>query len=616
MSRPASTRAGALCLLLLVPVFAQAQIPVGADFQVNSFTNYPQSSPSVATDAAGNFVVVWHSLFQDGSDYGIFARRYDASGTPIGSSEFRVNSATDSAQRFPRVASSATGQLVIVWRGPDGGGYGINARRFSSAGAPQGLDFLVNTSTMNSQSLPDVAADPSGNFVVVWQSDRQDAPYSYGVFGRLYDSAGVPRGPEFQVNTHTTGRQIRPSVAMDAAGGFVVVWASDDQDGSSTGIFGQRFDASGVRVGPEFPVNSYVDQGQFRPSVASDASGNFVVTWWSQLPGATTGIRAQRFNAAGSAVGGEFQVDANLGGATGYNEVSAAAGGNFVVAWGVSVAGNPEVFARRYDAAGVAEGPEFLVTSYTTGYQVAPTVAVDAAKFVVAWTDFGRDQEGAGIFAQRFVPDLILRDDFELGDLSSWTGAATDAGDLAVSTAAALNFSTAGLQAAVDDTAALYVEDGRPEDEPRYRARFYFDPNGFDPGEAQAHRRTRLFLAFEEAPNRRVAAVVLRRLGGAYAVMLRCRLDDNSQDDSGFFPISDGPHWVELDWQRASGPEALDGSCQLWIDGSSVSTRTGLDNSASGVDFVRMGALSVKSGANGTLYWDEFESRRQSFIGP
>jgi hypothetical protein len=28
------------------------------------------------------------------------------------------------------------------------------------------------------------------------------------------------------------------------------------------------------------------------------------------------------------------------------------------------------------------------------------------------------------------------------------------------------------------------------------------------------------------------------------------------------------------------------------------------------------GALSVKTGAAGTLYWDEFVSRRQTYIGP
>jgi hypothetical protein len=47
-----------------------------------------------------------------------------------------------------------------------------------------------------------------------------------------------------------------------------------------------------------------------------------------------------------------------------------------------------------------------------------------------------------------------------------------------------------------------------------------------------------------------------------------------------------------------------------------VSLLTGLDNSISAVDFVRMGALSVKAGASGTMFWDEFVSRRDNLIGP
>jgi hypothetical protein len=112
-----------------------------------------------------------------------------------------------------------------------------------------------------------------------------------------------------------------------------------------------------------------------------------------------------------------------------------------------------------------------------------------------------------------------------------------------------------------------------------------------------------------------VAAVVLRRLGGNYAVMGRARQDDNSQADTGFFPISDGPHAFEIDLVRASDTEALDGTFELFIDGVSMIQLTGLDNSLAEVDFTRMGALSVKTGASGTMYWDEFESRRGTYIG-
>jgi hypothetical protein len=42
----------------------------------------------------------------------------------------------------------------------------------------------------------------------------------------------------------------------------------------------------------------------------------------------------------------------------------------------------------------------------------------------------------------------------------------------------------------------------------------------------------------------------------------------------------------------------------------------GLQNNASSVDFARLGALSVKTGASGMLFWDDFESRRRGSGGP
>jgi len=76
------------------------------------------------------------------------------------------------------------------------------------------------------------------------------------------------------------------------------------------------------------------------------------------------------------------------------------------------------------------------------------------------------------------------------------------------------------------------------------------------------------------------------------------------------------PHFVELDWQRSTGPGAFNGSLQFWIDNASVATLTGIDDDLVPVDQVRMGALSLKTGAAGTLYFDQFESRRQRLIGP
>ena len=57
----------------------------------------------------------------------------------------------------------------------------------------------------------------------------------YGVFARRFDAAGAPQAAEFEVNTFTTNAQNFPAVALAAGGDFVVTWASNGEDGSSAG---------------------------------------------------------------------------------------------------------------------------------------------------------------------------------------------------------------------------------------------------------------------------------------------------------------------------------------------------------------------------------------------
>jgi hypothetical protein len=102
----------------------------------------------------------------------------------------------------------------------------------------------VNTFTTSYQDLSDgstaAAADGDGGFVVTWSGDGP----SYGlsnVFGRRFTAAGKARGAEFQVNTYSVGQQRRSAVASDGGKRSVLVWESQNQDGSERGIDGQRF---------------------------------------------------------------------------------------------------------------------------------------------------------------------------------------------------------------------------------------------------------------------------------------------------------------------------------------------------------------------------------------
>ncbi|NGX62316.1 MAG: hypothetical protein K940chlam9_01813 [Chlamydiae bacterium] len=92
-----------------------------------------------------------------------------------------------------------------------------------------------------------VAPLNDGGFAVTWISSDQDGDL-YGIYGQRYDSSGVKNGLEFQINTYTTSDQLGPSVAPLNDGGFVVTWESSDQDGDSYGIYGQRYDSNGNSI--------------------------------------------------------------------------------------------------------------------------------------------------------------------------------------------------------------------------------------------------------------------------------------------------------------------------------------------------------------------------------
>ena len=138
----------------------------------------------------------------------------------------------------------------------DSAGGGNYVREFIAEPVTRvGGEFQVNTYTLDDQQtiqdLPQsVAMDAAGNFVVTWTSSYQDGSV-YGVYGQRFDDNGNTVGGEFQVNTTTGGYHLYSTVGMDAAGNFVVTWSSLNQDGSGYGIYGQRFDANGNTVGGE-----------------------------------------------------------------------------------------------------------------------------------------------------------------------------------------------------------------------------------------------------------------------------------------------------------------------------------------------------------------------------
>jgi hypothetical protein len=390
-------------------------VEAGPQFQVSDVeSGYAyETEPSVATDARGNFVVVWRDYLY-GPPYGpqIQARLFASDGSPR-SDPFLVGNRTTRyvSELAPSVAADADGDFVVVWNdyqypGPPYGRL-IQGRLFASDGTPRGDSFQVSdfAGSYNYELEPSVAADADGDFVVVWRDyDGYGPRYGLQIQGRQFTANGTPGG-QFTVSSHTTGyaTERAPTVASDADGDFVVVWHEYQYPGPPTGLLiqGRRFASNGMPRGEQFQVSD-ITAGysyEWEPSVAADADGDFVVAWLGYGgDNLRYGYQIQgRQFAADGTPGDQFQASSRT---TGYAyerfpSVAASADGDFVVAWHdyqyshssalVSIQG------RRFASDGMPSDDQFQVSDTATayGYNVMPSVAASAdGDFVVVWRNY------------------------------------------------------------------------------------------------------------------------------------------------------------------------------------------------------------------------------------
>lgn len=389
------------------------------EFRFNSFVPGNQQDLVLSSLQNGGFVGVWTSVGQDGDEGGIYAQRFNALGIAQGP-ETQVNTTTTDEQKVAQVTTLTGGRVVVVWQsdGQDGSGAGVYARVFNANGTPVTGEIAVPQTTAGDQSLPQIAALSNGGFAVAWNSGSS-AAY------RLFNSSGQPTIAEIalpgvqqgvvdiasngtsgatvmyttwdataQIATRhlvsisntgavqntvdtdvtyfihssvdllpagqvlTTSYAIGPcgspvSVALTDAAGTIgpgaaltpLGWPTEadigvlsatrlvvayswikglpvsvqDPDAPYTEVFFRLFDIAGnslTPVGPAVRANVFSQNGQWHPEVTVLANGNFIVGWEShQQDGSGTGLQGRMFDANGAAVSVGVAAAPQTGGA-------------------------------------------------------------------------------------------------------------------------------------------------------------------------------------------------------------------------------------------------------------------------------------------------------------
>ena len=243
-----------------------------------------EQSPKVAVFDDGSFVAVWRLSYGSNTTFfrvAIQGRFFDAAGNATSPVFDLVRDRFDDDD--VSVASLGGRRAVVVWRSPafDGAGDGIRGQIVAGNGELSGPPFVVNTYVLGDQSHPRVASDGKNRFVVTWQSDGQDGLYN-GVYGQLFDGNAMKLGPEFRISSDAISDQLRPEVAMDRLGNFVVAhysvseapWLTED-------TFLRAFGPDGAPRGPQVRANEQILYKQNYPSIDFSDAGLVQVAYES-----------------------------------------------------------------------------------------------------------------------------------------------------------------------------------------------------------------------------------------------------------------------------------------------------------------------------------------------
>lgn len=388
------TRLALLCFFLTCVLwFIDGNAGNVADFRVNDdFGTAYQGYSNIATDLEGNFVVCWYDKRNGDND--IYIQLFDRFGTRQGTNR-RVNDDPVGNEQFrPSMMKDQLGKFVVAWQDYRATGYPFNAdiyaQRYNADGSAASANARINDDFgVETQGWQDIDADDFGNYVLVWEDNRNG---NYDIYAQRYHKSGTKLGVNFRVNDDlASAYQHNPKVAVDGDGDFVVVWY-DNRQGLDL-IMGQRYNASGVAQGTNFLISDNLTGNKcVFPDVACDYAGNFTVVWIDYRNGSypnNPDVYGRNYYANGTSHSANYRI--NTDGTNG-SQAEVVVGmdyfGNFITAWRDDRQGNNDIFAQYFRSDGSILGGNYRVnTDQTTSTQSFPNVTMDGINIYYTWTD-------------------------------------------------------------------------------------------------------------------------------------------------------------------------------------------------------------------------------------
>jgi hypothetical protein len=315
-------------------------------------------------------------------------------------------------QVWGKVAVSDDGQHVAVAWATEVG-HNVKLRLFDGDGVATSVELLANEGfTDHRQDEPMLAMDADKNTFVCWSDRKGHDGDGMGVFGRVYDVAGVALGPAFVISQGTLQSQWEPMPVALPGGGWLVAFNGED-DGEA---WFRRLTVDGTPTTPDVNMATFHNNAQVDAALSVDGAGVvftcFVDYGGNGVPGSGTNVFVRRFLPDGTPLDAFESLahpSADLFDQIDPRMASNGLLGADTVHWIVWQDGGNDgdgqgIFARRFGSNGAGLGPAFQVNTTTTGDQLLPEVDCDHLGYAfITWED--RSSGEGQIVARHYAPD-------------------------------------------------------------------------------------------------------------------------------------------------------------------------------------------------------------------
>ncbi|MFT5289682.1 MAG: PKD repeat protein [Planctomycetota bacterium] len=366
------------------------------EMRANTFTQSSQEDASLAVDSKGRMLVAWASRRQELGTYGVFAQLLDPLGRPIGT-ELHINETLEGNQSDPSLAFGPNGTGWATWSStlPNTNKNGVFVRRLvdgENGFDVTGSELIVGEHSSAYFQDPVIAVDGNGDALVVWT--RTTGSTSNVIEARQVAADGT-MGKVVTLDSEASFVRM-PDVAALPGGGFAVTWGSFDDLGRPAGLRGMRLAQDGTQTALALGV-SKEGRYDFEASLDVDDAGNILVAWMSaDRNTGSTDVYGRRFDAEGKAQGEAFVVQSQAMGYLSGATAIVAPDGRFAVAYnhhsnvereGQENLKKVEVRAQFFNNDGAAEGETFVIAEDNAG---ARTMQSGQSARHAVWT--GLDQ--------------------------------------------------------------------------------------------------------------------------------------------------------------------------------------------------------------------------------